>query len=350
MNSLKSSYLENLRFTTEETTVLKRLGEHRGRQTLYSKQKPEILETLRQVAIVQSIESSNRLEGITAPPKRIENIIAEKTTPRNRSEQEIAGYRDALNLIHDSWLHMQFTENVILQLHSLIYRYHSTEGGHWKMNDNQIIERFPDGTVKVRFEPVSAVRTPSAMHTLVGQYLNLSITEAYEELILIPITVFDFLCIHPFSDGNGRVSRLLTSLLLYKFGYDVGRYISLERIFEESKESYYEVLEESSRGWHEGKHNIYPWLDYFWGVMLRAYKEFEERIEAIPDSGATKTEQIKDAVKRKVGPFAISDIESACPGISRDMIRNVLRQLRDEDIIESTGIGRAAKWILKRNN
>jgi len=218
------------------------------------------------------------------------------------------------------------------------------------MVDNEIVEKNPDGSIKkIRFRPVSALQTPQAMDTFAKTYKEVINQHHKEPLVVIPLAILDFLCIHPFTDGNGRVARLLTLLLLYHFGYQVGRYISLERIFEESKETYYETLEKSSRGWHKGKHDVFPWMNYFWGVLIRAYREFEERVGTIRTGKSSKTEQIRMAVNRRIGPFAISDIESDCPNISRDMIRVVLRQLRDEKEIIPQGKGRGAKWIRKRD-
>ncbi|MBI5210131.1 MAG: Fic family protein [Elusimicrobia bacterium] len=348
MKSLDIPYLRRLSFSAEQAASLKRIGECKGRQDLFVRQTPEVLETLKQVAVIESSESSNRLEGIVAPHDRVEALVKQSTNPRNRPEQEIAGYRDALSLIHESAQHMPFTENVILQLHATIHRYLPVDGGKWKKNDNKIVEKNPDGTVRrVRFDPVKATATPEAMAALV---LNYQMTEldGQEPLIVVPAAILDFLCIHPFSDGNGRTARLLTLLLLYHNDYQVGRYISLERIFEESKESYYETLEASSQGWHEGRHDIMPWLTYFWGVLIKAYREFEERVGTIKTGRGSKTDQIRQAIERRKGPFAISDLESDCPGISRDMVRVVLRQLRDEGIILPQGKGRGAKWIRKQ--
>lgn len=252
MHSVALPYIKKLAFDSEAVSALKTIGEYKGKQALFFTQTPEILNTLKRVSIVESSESSNRLEGITAPHKRIEGIVLQSTQPRNRSEQEIAGYRDALNLIHESAEHMPFSGNIILQLHSLIYRYLPSEGGFWKKTDNRIVDKNADGTIKrVRFEPTSAVATPGQMAKLVEYYNVAWKYENKEPLVLIPLVTLDFLCIHPFSDGNGRVARLLTLLLLYHFGYEVGRFISLERIFEESGETYYESLEKSSMGWHE---------------------------------------------------------------------------------------------------
>ncbi len=346
MHTLQPTYLKKMSFTADEASAIQKIGEFKGKQALFTQQTPEILESLQQVAIIESSESSNRLEGITAPRSRVEAIVEKSSMPANRSEQEIAGYRDALALIHESAAHMSFSVNVILQLHSMIYRYLPSEGGRWKMADNQIVERNPDGSVRrVRFEPVSAFDTAGAMDRLAESYGHAVDSLSVEPLILVPAAVFDFLCIHPFSDGNGRAARLLTLMLLYHFDYKVGRYISLERIFEESKETYYETLEASSQGWHEGRHDIRPWMSYFWGVMLRAYGEFEERVGQISTGRGAKTAHIRRVVDRKVGPFSISEIEAECPGISRDMIRVVLRQLRDEDVLKLVGKGRGSKWV-----
>lgn len=347
MHSLSLDYLNRLRFSEEDMSTLRLLGEYRGKQALYFKQSPEILKNLQQVAVIESSESSNRLEGITAPHNRIADLVIKNSAPIDRSEQEIAGYRDALNLIHQSGQHMPFSNNIILQLHSWLYRYQSHEGGQWKRSDNQITEIHPDGHKRVRFTPTNAFETPRAMEALVQCY-EANIQGAHKEpLIVLPLTILDFLCIHPFSDGNGRTARLLTLLLLYHFDYQVGRYISLERIFEESKESYYQTLEKSSQGWHEAQHDIMPWMTYFWGVLLRAYSEFEARVGTLKTGQGSKNAYIRQTVERMIGPFAISDIERVCPAVSRDTIRLVLRQLRDEGVIIPQGKGRGAKWLLR---
>ena len=346
MRTVEPNYLQNITFTSGDASTIQKIGEYKGKQGLFTQQTPEILDSLKQVAIIESSESSNRLEGITAPRKRVEAIVKESSTPENRSEQEIAGYRDALALIHESAVHMTLSINVILQLHSMIYRYLPTEGGRWKMADNQIVERNADGSVRrVRFEPVSAFDTPGSMDRLVENYGDAIHVLSAEPLVLIPAAVFDFLCIHPFADGNGRTARLLTLMLLYHFDYEVGRFISLERIFEESKETYYESLEASSQNWHEGQHDIKPWLRYFWGIILRAYGEFEERVGTITKGRGSKTIHVRRVIDRKTKPFSISEIESECPGVSRDMIRVVLRQLRKEGILRLEGRGRGSRWV-----
>ena len=345
MRSLSPQFLDRLRLTTEDAATLTALGEYRGKQELFRRQTPELLESLKQAAIIESSESSNRLEGVTAPRDRIKALILKRTTPQNRSEQEIAGYRDALNLIHESATDMPFSVNVTLQLHTMLYRYLPESGGHWKSTQNEIVERNPDGTVRrVRFVPVTPPATPQAMDDLETSYQR-GVRDGREPLIRLPLAVLDFLCIHPFTDGNGRVARLLTVLLLHHCEYDVARYISLERIFEESKESYYETLEASSRGWHEGEHDVMPWMTYFWGVLLRAYGEFEERVGTVRAGRGSKADLIEAAIHRRIGPFAISDIERDCPSVSRDWVRIVLRRLRDEGKIVLRGKGRGAKWI-----
>jgi len=345
LHSLEPTLLNALRFTPEQAATLRRLGEHRGRQELFARQRPEVLESLRTVAVVESSESSNRLEGIVAPHARVKDLVLRDTAPRNRSEQEIAGYRDALELIHEAGANMPFSVSVVRQLHSIVYRYLPADGGSWKMADNEIVEHGPGGEVtRVRFRAVSAVATPDAMRRMVEAYDEAQRAGRHDSLILVPLAILDFLCIHPFTDGNGRVARLLTLLLLYRCGYEVGRYISLERIFEESRETYYETLEQSSRRWHDGGHDVAPWLNYSLGVLLRAYEEFEERVGHISGGRGSKSEQVKRIVLGKTMPFRISDLERDCPGVSRDTIRKVLRQLRDEGAVRSTGRGRSARW------
>ena len=354
MKSLNKTYIKKIKFGSEHLAMLKKLGEYHGKQDLFSKKSPEALETLKQHAVIESVESSNRLEQITAPRERIKGLVVQSTQPRDRSEQEIAGYRDALELVHDSYEYMDVNVNVIKQIHTILYKYLPQDGGKFKSNDNEIVERDADGNVvKIRFKATSAVETPSAMEELCKLYQEALDDPEIDRLLVLPLMILDFLCIHPFMDGNGRVSRLLTLLILHRGGYEVGKYISLERIFEQQKEGYYETLGKSSQGWHEGEHDPFPWLNYFWGILIGAYKEFEEKIEVIKESHSgkgSKTEQIKLAINKRFKPFSISDIENECPGISRDMIKNVLRQLRDDGEIESTGVGRGAKWIKKNFN
>lgn len=345
MHSLSPDYLTRLRFDAQQLATLRALGEYRGRQQLFITQSPEVLGGLRQVAVVESTESSNRLEGVVVAPGRLKSLVLRNAAPKNRSEQEVAGYRDALALIHESGEQMPFSEATVLQLHGILYRYMPQPGGHWKATNNDIIERHPDGSVRIRFRPVAAHLTPMAVVDLIARYRSALDQHLADPLVLVPLAILDFLCIHPFADGNGRMARLLTLQLLYHFDYAVGRYISLERIFEESKESYYETLETSSQGWHEAAHNVGPWLDYFWGAMLRAYREFEQRVGTIERGRGSKGERVRAEILKRTLPFSISEIEAACPGVSRDMVRLVLREMKAEGRIAPTGKGRGAKWI-----
>jgi len=344
MRSLNLNYLNSIRLSAQQASSLKKIGEFQGKQALFARQTPELLESLKQIARIESTESSNRIEGVTAPANRVKALVMDSSDPKDRPEQEIAGYRDALQLIHESAEYMALSVTSIQQLHSMIYRYHPETGGQWKPADNLIVEYHNDSSTTVRFKPLSAAETPEAMETFVNNYRRAVDQHGIEPLIAIPLAILDFLCIHPFKDGNGRMSRLLTLLLLYHFDYEVGRFISLERIIEESKATYYETLRASSQGWHNGEHDPHPWMNYFWGVLLRAYRELEVRVGEIRTRKVSKTEQIRMAVERQIGPFAISDIERECPHISRDMIKLVLRDLRDDGRIVVQGKGRGAKW------
>ncbi|MEK7375855.1 MAG: Fic family protein [Candidatus Margulisiibacteriota bacterium] len=343
MKSFEDKYIKKLRFPVGILSNLRAIGEYKGKEDLFSKQSSGALEKLLESAIVQSAESSNRIEGITAPHNRVKMLVKNKVLPKGRSEQEIAGYRDVLNLIHQSHKDIPLSENVILQFHSMLYRYTDIRSGFWKKMNNEIVDIKSDGTKVLRFKPVDAITTPEHIKGLISRFNDHLKNEDIDPLVLIPLFVFDFLCVHPFNDGNGRVARLLTLLLLYQAGYKIGKFISLERIIEESKESYYDALIASSKGWHGGKHDIFPWLEYFYGIVIAAYKEFVARVGTFKGKGS-KTEQIKAQVEKFVRPFSIADIENACPNITRDMIRNVLHQLRDEKKIKSTGIGRSARW------
>ena len=345
MRSLNLNFLKSIRLDQAQASSLKKLGEYKGKQALFARQTPEILQSLKQLAKVESAESSNRIEGVVAPQKRVQALVLDSVVPENRSEQEIAGYRDALSMMHESSEYLSFSNATIQQIHSVMYRYLPDEGGKWKHKNNEIVDINPDGSRALRFSPVTADGTPDTMETLAQNYGRAIDESDIEPLIAIPLAILDFLCVHPFADGNGRVSRLLTLLLLYQQDYQVGRFISLERIVEESKTTYYEALKHCSQEWHEGKHDCHPWLNYFWGDLLRAYSEFEERVGEIRTTKLSKTAQIRMAVERRIGPFAISDIERECPHISRDMIKLVLRDLRDEGAIVVQGKGRGAKWI-----
>lgn len=349
MYSLKDNFLKELRFTPEQLGVLKKLGEYQGQQLLFAKQTPETLESLRHIALVESSESSTRIEGNATPRDRVKALIREDAKPQNRSEQEVAGYRDVLSLIHTEGAYMPFAVDTILRMHKTLYGYMPEEGGVYKTRNNEIRELNPDGTLlRVRFRAVPAAETPAAMEELVSSYSRALGVLNVEPLIVIPLTILDFLCIHPFRDGNGRVARLLTLLLLYHCDYNVGRYVSLERITEQAKTEYYQALEASSAGWHEGKHDPHPWLNYFWGMLLKAYHELEEGVRGMGTGKGTKGEQVRQAVLKRFLPFSLSDIEEDCPLVSHDMVRIVLRQMKEEGLISPQGKGRGAKWVINR--
>lgn len=345
MKSLNPEFLQRQPITQNILQTIRRIAEYKGKQDLYKEQSPQILETLRQAAIIQSTESSNRLEGITAPLERIRDLVAQKTTPRNRSEQEIAGYRDVLNAIHANYADIPFTTGVVLQFHRDLYQFNPGQGGKWKPVDNEITEIQSNGTKVVRFYPVPAHMTPDAMETLHKQFAELWQTGEIEPLLLISTYILDFLCIHPFLDGNGRMARLLTLLLLYKAGYEVGRYISLEQMVEKTKESYYDTLYTSSQGWHEAEHAILPWWEYFLGVMLfGAYQEFERRVGLVTAGRGSKTAMILDAIGHCMNDFTIRDLQERCPQVGIDLIRRILREQRDAGKLECLGRGPNARW------
>lgn len=344
MKSFEPGYLER----PVSQNLLRAVGllrEFKGRQDLHKRRVPQALETLRQAAIIQSTESSNRIEGVTAPLKRIQALVAEKTTPRDRSEREIAGYRDVLNTIHANHAAISFTTGVVLQFHRDLYQY-AGAGGRWKGSDNEIVERHPDGTRVVRFQPVAAFATPEHMERLHERFNAMWDEGRTEPLLLIAAYVLDFLCIHPFPDGNGRMARLLTLLLLYRAEYEVGRYISLERIVERSKESYYETLHSSSQRWHEGAHDLAPWTDYFLGVVTAAYNEFEQRVGTITSARGAKTEMVLDAIRAAFGAFSVKDLQDRCPHVGIDLIRRILRKERRAGRVACLGRGPEARWRL----
>ena len=348
MHSLSWKYLDALRFSASDLKSIQALAEYRGKQVLFARQSPQVLESLRRVAMIESGESSNRLEGITAPRERILALVQEDTAPLNRSEQEILGYRNALNWVYGNHEDLAFSPDIVRELHTTMMEYTGEAGGNWKTRDNAIIQRYTDGSRRIRFRPTPATETAEAVQQLVDRYDDAIHHDAREPLVIVPLTILDFLCIHPFNDGNGRSSRLLTLLLLYQQGYEVGRYISLERIFEQTKVSYYDTLERCSQGWHEGKHDAFPWVNYFWGVMLAAYKEYEQRVGTLRTGRGAKGHQVRLAVERKLGPFRAADIATECPGVSHEWVRRVLREMRDEGLIEFQGKGPGARWVKKR--
>jgi Fic family protein len=271
--------------------------------------------------------------------------VREKTSPQNRSEQEIAGYREVLKTVHLNHSNMDFSVNLVLQLHRDLFQFMPQPGGRWKMMDNRIDEVLPDGSTKQRFKPVPAFQTKEAMELLHKDFQLLWSSGDFEPLLLIPAYILDFLCIHPFSDGNGRLSRILTLLLLYQAEYRVGRYISMEQVIEKSKEGYYESLFKSSQHWHEGKHSLLPWWQYFIGVMLlNSYREFEKRVGAVTSARGAKSEMIIDIILHLPRQFRISDIEEASPVVSRPTINRVLQRMRKTGKLKCIKAGRDAVW------
>ena len=324
------------------------LGEARGRQELFTKQSPQRLKVLREHALIESAVSSNRIEGVVVDQARIGTIVFGKSRLRDRNEEEVRGYRNALKLIHEQGARLPDTEETILELHRLT-RGEIGDAGQYKKINSDIIEKYPDGRQRVRFKTVEAARVAESMRELIELW-NRSLDERWvHPLISLAAFNLDFLCIHPFRDGNRRVSRLLLLLQCYHLGYEVGRYISLERLIEQNKERYYETLEQSSLRWHEGKHDPWPYVNYVLFILKTAYREFEERVGQIKSPRGTKTELIESAVNAFSGEFTLADLERACPGVSRDMVRRVLRDLQKTKRVECLGRGPGAGWR-KRGN
>lgn len=343
--SLTAEFLEIQPIPHVLLSTIREIGEYKGKQEMFKEQAPQILRTLREAAVIQSTESSNRIEGVTAPPDRIRQLVAGTTTPANRSEQEIAGYRDVLQTIHARYMHIPLKSGVVLQLHRDLYQFLPGQGGRWKSVPNEITETDANGATFVRFRTVPPYQTAEAMDQLHERFERLLDEGRVDPLLLIPAYVLDFLCIHPFLDGNGRMARLLTLLLLYQAGYEVGRYISLEMMVEKTKEGYYEALYKSSQGWHQGAHSLVPWWEYFLGVMLRsAYGEFERRVGIVTTSRGAKRDMIVDAVRRLPDEFQFADVERACPGVSRPTINRALAGLRRSGALELAKVGRDATW------
>ncbi len=345
MKSFENGYLERLPLSHGLLRTMRQLGEFRGREELYRRQHPQVLETLRQVAVIQSTESSNRIEDITAPLDRFRALMADQTMPRDRPEQQIIGYRHVLNTIHGNWPGIRFTEGLVLQLHRDLFQFTDRPGGLWKSTDNEIVERHPDGRQVLRFAPVRAHQTPAAMRQLHEQFSAAWQAEEVDRLLLVAAYVLDFLCIHPFLDGNGRMARLLTLLLLYHAGFEVGRFVSLERLIESSRDSYYAALGASSLRWHEGEHDLRPWSEYFLGILLAAYREFESRIDTMTAGRGAKSALVREAIERTYGDFTVADLQQQCPNVSIDLVRKILREERDAGRVECLDRGGAgARW------
>jgi Fic family protein len=327
------------------TRTLGAIDTARGREDAFTRQRPQALEALVEVARIRSTEASNAIEGVVVPRRRVEALVAERASPRNRPEGEIAGYRAVLDTIHSSAQNIPFRPSVVEQLHRDLYQYTTVPAGRWKTTENAITEQLPDGTTRTRFDTVRAADTPAAMDELHRRFLESRAAHGHHPLLLIGCYVFDFLAIHPFRDGNGRMARLLTLLLLCQSGYGVGRYIGLEGLISDTRASYYDALEEAGHGWHDGEHTIWPWLDYIFAILTRAYREFEDRIDLLVEGRGAKTAAIEQFIRSRVADeFTISDVRRAALGASDSLIGKVLARLRDAGVIEPLGTGRSAKW------
>jgi Fic family protein len=346
--TFRGGRLSKLNLPTGTVWLISDIAEAKGRQQLYTKQAPQLLKALREMALIQSVESSNRIEGVTVAADRLIPLVVGNAKPRDRSEEEIRGYRRALHLIHTDANKLDFGPEFLRQLHRTAQE-GAADAGEWKKKENEIIEFRENAPPTIRFRPVAVADTPAAVEELCLSYRASLNQQEVQPLVSVAALVFDFLCIHPFRDGNGRISRLLTLLGLYQHGYEVGRFISLERLVEESRDDYYEALRKSSEGWHEGKHDLIPWLNYFLGVLRRAYREFEQRAGEVKSPRGAKTILVETAIDGFPGEFTLAELERSCPGVSRDMVRLVLRQLQKKGRVACLGRGPSAHWRRKGN-
>lgn len=341
---LKAEYCKLL--TPEIVGYLTQIHEYKGQQNLFIEANEDTLSELLEIAKIQSTEASNRIEGIVTTEERLRKIVREKTMPKNRGEKEIAGYRDVLALIHESYDYIYPRPNYILQLHRDLYKFTGrTIGGNYKNSDNVIEGELADGTKIVRFQPVSAWETPEAMNDLCNAFHEAINSTEMDPLLLIPIFILDFLCIHPFNDGNGRMSRLLTLLLLYRAGYIVGKFISIEKLISDTKTTYYDVLQESSYNWHEGNNDYAPFVVYMLGIIIAAYRDFETRIELMTNKGFSKPDRVREIIKTHLGKITKSEIMEKCPDISQITVQRTLTRLLENREILKIGGGRYTSYI-----
>ena len=340
MRTFNYSAIRDYLWDSEILGLIAAIYKEAGKQELYLKQRPEELEKLIEIAKIQSTEASNAIEGIVTTSTRIKQLVEEKTTPKNRDEQEIAGYRDVLNIIHENFDVIPISQNYILQLHKILYSHmNNFMAGKTKNVQNYISATYPDGHVQVLFAPMAPCETPEAIDKICEEY-NLAIGNMeLEPLILIPVFIHDFLCIHPFNDGNGRMSRLLTTLLLYRNGFYVGRYISLEGKIAKNKDLYYDALSRSQDGWHEGTEDIIPFIKYMLGIILAAYKDFEDRMDLIGVK-LSALEIVRRASKNKLGRFNKQDIRELCPNLSDSSIEGALRKMLSSGELKREGKGK----------
>jgi len=338
------STLDNINLDNELLSLISEIKEHKGKHNFFVSSKDVPLEKLVAIAKIQSVESSNRIEGIVTTERRLADLIAEKTTPQSRDEEEIMGYRDVLDLVHNSYEHIALNANHILQLHANLYKYsYGQNSGKFKGIDNYIQEIDSDGNKRIRFETLSAFLTPQAVDDICREYNSALKLSQIEPLILVPIFILDFLCIHPFSDGNGRVSRLLTLLLLYQSGFYVGKYISIEKIIEKTKENYYASLYNSSVDWHENKNDATHFVKYMLKVILGAYREFENRV--VETNGLNKAGQVKEVFENHLGTLTKRQIKQLIPNVSETTIERQLKNLLDSGYIKKIGVRKNAEYV-----
>jgi Fic family protein len=338
--------LETIPATT--SWYLADISESKGRQELYTKQSPQRLNSLKEHALIESAVSSNRIEGVEVEQKRIGTVIFGKSLLQDRSEEEVRGYREALNLIHTLGSKLPVTEETCRKLH-LLTRGEIWDAGKYKEKDSDIIEKRTNGSSSIRFRTVSAKQTPKAMQQLHTVWEDAVKETEMHRVITLAAYNLDFLCIHPFRDGNGRVSRLLMLLQCYHAGIEVGRYISMERLIEQSKERYYETLKLSSQGWHEGKHNPWHYINFLCFIIKSAYMEFEDRLGSMPQPRGEKTDLVRKSVNSLRGSFSVADLQKKLPGVSVDMIRRILKDMQGEGLVACINRGRSAKWHKKVN-
>ena len=338
--------LQDRKWDNEIVNYLSLIHEAKGKQTLYLRQKPDELKRLVAIAKIQSTESSNMIEGSRTTETRLRQLMKEKTTPRNRDEKEIAGYRDALNIVHENFEYIPLTPNYILQLHKIMFNHtDSSFGGSFKNVQNYISTTNQEGKRYTLFTPLAPYETPPAMQELCDEFNRVIGEGKVDPLLIIPIFIHDFLCIHPFIDGNGRMSRLLTTLLLYRSGYEVGKYISLESKIAKDKSAYYDALLLSQNGWHEEKDDPTAFVRYLLGTIISAYRDFEDRINLV---GASSFETVKNAVESKIGKFTKSDIVELCPAMSDSTVERHLKRLCNEGNISKMGGGRSTFYVRNR--
>lgn len=348
MRNFDYTKLADYKWDSEVLSYVAKIHECKGRQDLYVRQKPIELDRLIEVAKIQSTEASNKIEGIVTTSTRIKQLVSEKTTPRNRDESEILGYRDVLNTIHESHDYIPVTPSYILQLHRDLLKHAGLSyGGNFKNTQNYISETRPDGTQIVRFTPLAPYETPEAIEKICESYKRAVNTEAVDSLILIPAFICDFLCVHPFNDGNGRMSRLLTLLLLYQNGYEVGKYISIEKQIEKTKDAYYDMLAQSDIGWHEENNDPTPFIKYMLQMVLACYVEFEERVGMMNEKGTRSTayDVVKAYMMGKIGKMTGAEVISACPSVGRSAALGAIKKLTTEGLILKCGSGRNTYYV-----